>query len=203
LRSFKYISDPKAFEVIADETRRRAIYLLRVKEQTVSQLAEALSLTPQAVYRQIRKLVEAGLVEVAKEERVDHFIETYYRASAEVFEFRHGEPGARGLKNELKEALEVLSKTELTLRMDDRTVDRLAKSWSVYAAQKGLDPHLEEQISEQPDVGFLIRQDAYRLAQLMTVDDDHFEEMLSSQRELRQLLRSSIGKTGKTSVSQS
>ncbi len=29
--------------------------------------------------------VDKGLVDIAKEERVDHFIETYYRAAAEIF----------------------------------------------------------------------------------------------------------------------
>src|SRR2546430_2988428 len=67
IRTFKYITDPKALDAVADETRRKLIYLLRAKEQTVSQLAEALGKTPQAIYHQIRKLTAAGLVEVARE----------------------------------------------------------------------------------------------------------------------------------------
>ena len=79
---------------MADDTRRRVIYLLRAKEMTVSQIASELQKTPQGIYHHIRKLLDAGMVEVAKEERVDHFIETYYRATAEVFEFIHGEGGS-------------------------------------------------------------------------------------------------------------
>lgn len=93
MRAFKYIRDPRAFELLADETRRKIIYLLRAKEMTVSQLAADLHVTTQAVYHQIKKLLELELVEVAREERVDHFIETYYRAAAEVFEFHHGDAG--------------------------------------------------------------------------------------------------------------
>src|SRR5438034_896562 len=77
-----------------DDTRRRVVYLLRAKEMTVGQIHHELQLTPQAIYHHIRKLLDAGLVEVAKEERVGHFIETYYRATAEVFEFIHGEGGS-------------------------------------------------------------------------------------------------------------
>ena len=91
MKAFKLIKDPEAFQLLADETRRRVIYLLRAKEMTVSQIAAELNLTPQAIYHHIRKMRDAGLVEVAREERVDHFIETYYRATAEMFNLSHGE----------------------------------------------------------------------------------------------------------------
>src|SRR5438445_112154 len=91
MKAFKMIKDPEAFRLLADETRRRIIYLLRAKEMTVSQIAAELNLTPQAIYHHIRKLRDSDLVEVAREERVDHFIETYYRATAEMFNLSHGE----------------------------------------------------------------------------------------------------------------
>src|SRR5260370_21767724 len=90
MRAFKFIRDPKAFEVVADDTRRRMIYLLRLRDLTVSQVAEELQRTPQAIYNHIRKLLKTGMIEVAREERVDHFIEKYYRSTAEVFEFSYG-----------------------------------------------------------------------------------------------------------------
>jgi len=86
MKSVKVFKDPGAFKILADETRRKIIYLLRVKERTVSQIAEELEKTPQVIYHHIRKLLDADMVEVAKEVRIDHFIETYYQATAEVFE---------------------------------------------------------------------------------------------------------------------
>lgn len=86
MKSVKVFKDPGAFKILADETRRKIIYLLRVKERTVSQIAEELGKTPQVIYHHIRKLLDADMVEVAKEVRIDHFIETYYQATAEVFE---------------------------------------------------------------------------------------------------------------------
>ena len=68
MRTFKFIRDPNAFELMADDTRRRVVYLLRAKEMTVGQIHHELQLTPQAIYHHIRKLLDAGLVEVAKEE---------------------------------------------------------------------------------------------------------------------------------------
>ena len=105
MRSFKVIKDPDAFQLLADETRRRIIYLLRAKEMTVAQIAEELKLTPQAIYHHIRKLKDADMVEVAREERVDHFIETYYRATAEMFNLAHGEAGSgKVMEEEAREA---------------------------------------------------------------------------------------------------
>ncbi len=70
MRTFKFIRDPNAFELMADDTRRRVVYLLRAKEMTVGQIHHELQLTPQAIYHHIRKLLDAGLVEVAKEEQL-------------------------------------------------------------------------------------------------------------------------------------
>jgi DNA-binding transcriptional ArsR family regulator len=201
MRAFKYISDPKAFEIIADETRRRMIYLLRAKEQTVSQLAESLGKTPQAIYHQIRKLVDAGLVEVAREERVDHFIETYYRAAGEVFEFWHVGTTARQFQKELKEALESLEAVGLTVRVDKELIRKMAEIETKHSAI-GLRPEMEEKISQLGDVGFLVKQELYKLVQHLTMSDKQFEEMLSNERELRELLKSSLKKGAQSARSE-
>jgi DNA-binding transcriptional ArsR family regulator len=194
MRTFKFIRDPKAFEVIADETRRKMIYMLRAKDQTVSQLADALGKTPQAIYHQIKILLDSGLVEVAKEERVDHFIETYYRATAEVFEFSHGEVGGAEMEKRLKETTDVLSRLGLEVNTDDETLAKMAKI-EVKMTKMGLPQELEEKISRQEDAGFITRQDAYRYAQLATMSDKQFEEMLANERELRKLLVSCLAKS--------
>jgi DNA-binding transcriptional ArsR family regulator len=193
MKAFKYIRDPKAFEVLADETRRRMIYLLRAKDQTVSQLAEALGKTPQAIYHQIKILLDVGLVEVAKEERVEHFIETYYRAAAEVFEFTHGEKLGREEEKQFREALDVLTRLAIKVNTDEDVASRVAKIMAREAV-RGLPQDLEEKISQLDDVGFFTRQHAAKLAQLVTMTDKQFEEMLADERELRELLTSSLAK---------
>ncbi|MFO7618288.1 MAG: ArsR family transcriptional regulator [Thermoplasmata archaeon] len=45
MQTVKMITDPEAFQLLADETRRKMIYLLRVKDMTVSQIAEQMGLT--------------------------------------------------------------------------------------------------------------------------------------------------------------
>ena len=193
LRAFKYIRDPRAFELLADVTRRKIIYLLRAKEMTVSQLAADLGVTTQAVYHQINKLREVGLVDVAREERVDHFIETYYRAAAEVFEFHHGEAGSQEAAKHFQEAFGALSKLGVNVDADEKVVKKVAE---LHAEMDkiGLPPALEEKISQVDDVAFFTKSKMYELAQLATMSDKQFDKLIESEKALRKLLTSSVTK---------
>ncbi|HYB06552.1 MAG TPA: metalloregulator ArsR/SmtB family transcription factor [Nitrososphaerales archaeon] len=196
LRAFKYIRDPRAFELLADETRRRIIYLLRAKEMTVSQLAGDLHVTTQAVYHQISKLREVGLIEIAREERVDHFIETYYRAAAEVFEFHHGEAGSGEAEKHFREAFGALSKVGLSVEADEQVVKKVT---SLHAEMDkiGLSPELEERISQLDDEAFFTKSKMYELAQLALMSDKQFDKLIESEKALRELMTSSVKKSVK------
>lgn len=196
MRSFKFFTDPKAFEVLADETRRKMIYMLRAKEQTVSQLAEALGKTPQAMYHQIKILLERGFVEVAREERVEHFIETYYRATAEVFEFSHGEKVSVETQRELKDVMEVLPRLGLRVEADDETLARVAELEAKLSAL-GRKPDLEEKVQQLEGVGFLTRQAVYKYAQMAMMTDKQYEEMLDAMRELRRVISTGVVKVSR------
>jgi DNA-binding transcriptional ArsR family regulator len=193
MRAFKYIHDPKAFELLGDETRRRIIYLLRAKEMTVSQLAAALDLTTQAVYHQIKKLQEVGLVEIGHEERVDHFIETYYRAAAEVFEFRHGEAGSSESSKHFKEAFDALAKVGVNMNADDEMISKVAEVHGEMD-KLGLPKELEERISGVDDVAFFTKSKMYELAQMALMSDKQFEKLISSWKELRSLMTKALVK---------
>ena len=198
MRAFKYITDPRAFELLADETRRRIIYLLRAKEMTVSQLAGELHVTPQAVYHQISKLKEVGLIDVAREERVDHFIETYYRAAAEVFEFHHGSAGSHEAEKHFREAFDALAKLGLNVEADESVVKKVAE---LHAEMDkiGLSPALEEKISSLDDVAFFTKSRMYELAQLALMSDKQFDKMMETHLGLRKLMTSSVKKRAEKS----
>jgi DNA-binding transcriptional ArsR family regulator len=191
VRAFKYIRDPRAFELLADETRRKIIYLLRAKELTVSQLAADLHVTTQAVYHQIKKLLEVELVEVAREERVDHFIETYYRATAEVFEFHHGEAGSREAEKHFKEAFDALSKMGLGVLPDEEVIKKVAKL-QAEMDKIGLPADLEDKISQLDDVAFFTKSKVYELAQFALMSDKEFEQLIASEKALRKLMTSNV-----------
>jgi DNA-binding transcriptional ArsR family regulator len=192
LRTFKFVRDPNAFELMADETRRRVIYLLRAKEMTVSQLAAELQLTPQAIYHHIRKLLDAGLVEVAKEERVDHFIETYYRAAAEVFEFIHGEGGSEKYgEQRVREALQALNQLGIEARVDDEIVSRLIKI-SKQMNELALTPDMEDRIQKLEGLDFIGKKHVADYLNLLTMSDRQYEEWLNFERTRRNLLKSAV-----------
>ncbi len=192
MRSMKVITDPDAFQLLADETRRRIIYLLRAKEMTVAQIAEELKLTPQAIYHHIRKLKDADMVEVAREERVDHFIETYYRATAEIFNLAHGESGSTKVaEDEIRECLSALDKLGLKAKITPETV---AKVVQLMISMKGAESNSPwtEKINELEDVSFFGKQELVEVVYLMTTSDSEFEGFLKKYRELRKTLRSTL-----------
>lgn len=192
MRSFKVITDPEAFQLLADETRRRIIYLLRAKEMTVAQIAEELKLTPQAIYHHIRKLKDADMVEVAKEERVGHLIETYYQATAEMFNLAHGETGsAKAVEEEVREALGALKQLGLAEKVDAPLVAKLAEQTKCMREEEDMSPWTER-VNELKDVSYLGKQELLEFLYLMTVSDKEFESFLKSYRDLRKTLRSLV-----------
>ncbi len=189
MRSFKVITDPGAFQLLADETRRRIIYLLRAKAMTVAQIAEELDLTPQAIYHHIRKLKDADMVEVAKEERVGHLIETYYQATAEMFNLAHGQTGSgEAMEEEAREALAALPKLGFKAKVDDQIVSRVVNLTKCLMAPDANSPWMEK-VNELGDVSYLGKQELLELLYLMSVSDKDFETFLKNYRELRKTLR--------------
>jgi DNA-binding transcriptional ArsR family regulator len=200
MKAFKLITDPQAFQLLGDETRRRVIYLLRAKEMTVSQIAGELNLTPQAIYHHIRKLRDAGMVEVAREERVDHFIETYYRASAEIFNLSHGEGSSQRFAEEkAAESIKALSKIGLKVREDATAAARLVEL-EKRMEEIGQEGKWSEAIAGLPDVDFLVKQGVGHLAKLLTMSDKDFTEYLNLIKEERKLLRSLVEEPPKVIV---
>jgi len=190
MKAFKVISNPEAFQLLGDETRRRMIYLLRAKEMTVSQIAEAMNLTPQAIYHHIRKLKDVDMIEVAKEERVGHFIETYYRATAEVFNLAHGE-SSESAESEVKVAMDGMKKLGMKVNCSPEKSDEVLK-----LVKEMKDPftntYWADKITALDDVDFLSRQTIFEYANLLSMSDKDFEEFLKCYRNLRKLLRACV-----------
>ncbi len=191
LQTVKVISDPEAFQQLADETRRKMIYLLRVKDMTVSQIAEQLGLTTQAIYHHIRKLKDVGMIEIAREERVGHFIETYYRATAEVFHITHGESGTqKDYEMGIKAALEGLRKLGMEVDCSPAKVKELVrvqkkmkegcamKEWEDKVSNLGLD--------------FLTQQAVIEYASQISMAEKEFDELQANEKTVWQLLRACV-----------
>jgi DNA-binding transcriptional ArsR family regulator len=188
MKAMKVITDPNAFQLLADETRRRMIYLLRVKEMTVSQIAEQMHLTTQAIYHHIRKLKDAGMIDIAREERVGHFIETYYQASAEVFHIAHGADTPKAdMEAIVKAALEGLDKLGYEVECTPATIKGLVKASSAVRDCFENDDIGEKALNET-GADFLTQQNMIEYASLLQMNDKEFDEHIKHYKAFRDKL---------------
>ena len=200
MKPVKMITDPAAMELLGDDTRRRIIYLLRARELTISQIAEELRMTPQAIYHHIKKLLPVEMVEVTREERVDNFIETYYRATAEVFSFSWGTSGKNQAQAEqrLRDTLLSLDKLEIKVHVAEDTVAQIIKTQGkIETFSRRQD--LEEKVSKLDGVDFLGKQELASVASMISLTDKQFQEWLELQKELRKLLKGLLSTPPRTS----
>ena len=132
------------------------------------------------------------MIEVAKEERIDHFIETYYRATAEVFEFTYGKPtGQKYGETETRDAIQALARIGFTLQIDESAIGKYVELLGKIESL-GHKPELEEKIVEMEDVGLLTSQHVNKMARDLSMSDEQFEMSLKLQREARTLLKSKL-----------
>jgi predicted transcriptional regulator len=195
MKSLKIISDPEAFQLLGDETRRKIVFLLRVKEMTVSQISAELNVTPQAVYHHIKKLQTAEMIEVAREERVGHLIESFYRTTAEVFICSVGNASSNPefAKEQMKNVLNALQRLGFNLKYDEDKVSQLVDLQrdlqECCGAQK-----FEEALSELNDVDFVTKQMVLEYAELLSSSKKEFNEQQELKKKFKDLLISLINK---------
>ena len=193
MKSIKTIEDPEAFKLLADETRRRTLFLLRAKEMSVSQIAADLTITPQAVYHHIKKLLKAGMVEVAREVRIDHLIESYYRATAECFFCSVGKTSssARVAKEQMTTALNALKKLGFKIEFDENKISQLVDVQA--ELDQGKDSgKFEDKISEMDEVDFLTKQAVQKFAETLSMSDEEFARQQQINKKFKNLLNSLV-----------
>jgi DNA-binding transcriptional ArsR family regulator len=181
------ISDPKAFGLLADETRRRMVNLLRARELTVSQIAEELDKTTQNIYHHIKKLLNGGLVEVSREDKIENFVESYYRTTAEIFEVTHGSGHEDLDESEVREIVQSLSRAGLLRNIDNQTLSKAVKILK-RTKQISFGADLMKKVESIEDAGLVVKLHSTEYSQLLLMSDHQFEEYQRLQRELRELL---------------
>ena len=167
------------------------MFLLRVKEMTVSQIAAELNITPQAVYHHIKRLQKADIVKVAREERIDHIIESYYQTTAETFFFSFGETsrGAQVAVEHMKTALNALKKLGFTIKFNKGDLSKLVQIEIELKELSGSDM-FEDAIAELDDVDFLTKQAVKDYAETLSTSNDKFLKQQRLKKDFRDLLLS-------------
>lgn len=195
----KTLTDPEAFQLLADETRRKIVFLLRVKEMTVSQMASELGLTPQAIYHHIKKLQKGDMVEVTREERVGHLIESYYMATAEIFSLNVGReqiktPHDRKIVTEQETAaLHALKKLGFKTEFSEKEVSKLVDVIGELneCCEK---EEFEDKLAKMDDLDLITKLKVSEYADILTMTDQEYAKLEKDKRRLRDLLISLIKK---------
>lgn len=81
------VRDLNSIKLCVEDTRSEILSLLRVRDMSISQLAEALDRDQSTIYRHLQKLKKAGFVEEAGKRKVHHIPEKLYSRAASVFIF--------------------------------------------------------------------------------------------------------------------
>jgi len=200
MKPFMVIKEPEAYQLLADETRRKILYLLRVKEMTVSQIAAELGVTSQAIYHHIRKLLKGKMVEVVREERIGHLIESYYRATAEDFLLSHGKISSQSLhdkklaKEQVTTVLNALNTIGFNLKFDENKISQLVDlrvglDQSCAAAGK-----YEDEIWNNDNLDLPMKMMAAEFAVTLLMSDQEFTKQQKDREDLRALLLSHVKK---------
>ncbi|UCE80526.1 MAG: helix-turn-helix domain-containing protein [Methanobacteriota archaeon] len=194
MRDRKIIKDACAFRLLADETRMKMIYLLRAKEMTVSQIAGELRLTPQTIYHHIKKLCEAGMVEVSREERIEHVVESYYRATAGYFHFVNGACANEcGGMEWIQEILKGLGNLGFEFDMSEKKASSILELAEDLKRRRE-DPNIVGRIYDMDDIDPSIGLDLAEFAMMMNMNAREFAKYLETQRSLRERLLSGRAK---------
>ena len=181
---------PEAFKLIGDATRKRIIFLLRVKELTISQISSELGMTPQAIYHHIKRLEAAGLVEVTREERVDHLIESYYQSTAETFLCSIGSFPKETARRDILGVLDGLKKIGFQIETNDEIADELVNLEEKLVKHKGT-KELERTIEKlEEDLDIFTSNMVRHYADLMLMSEEEYAKRQELSKELRRFLLS-------------
>jgi len=155
----KLFEDSESLKVGLERTRKQILDLLRVKNMTISQMAEALAKDQSTVYRHVKKLEEAGFIEVRGERKEHHIPERIYGRTADVF-LMTPEPinsnststiGIRWSDDKVKECVEVLENLGYRVEKKD-VIEEISDS--LYQLDKEVNKELSQSLDEDLEIDF-------------------------------------------------
>ena len=192
MKAVKVVNDPQEFQLLADGTRRKIIFLLRATEMTVSQISSNLGLTPQAIYHHIKKLQKADLVTVEREERVGHLIESYYRATAEAFLCSVGvtPSGREFFEKQTKTTLDSLVRIGFKLEYGEDDIQFLIEKQDELlkcCGERDFEEKMKDTLDDLDNTTLALTKD---FGKLIAMTDEEFEKHQQLKREFRDALKS-------------
>ncbi len=173
-KDVRVFEDSDTLKVGLEQSRKKILKLLKVKNMTISQISEALERDQSTVYRHIKKLEEAGFIEVKGEKKEHHIPERVYGRTAEIFLLTL-EPMDKGVgmqwKNErVDRSLNILEQSGLECNGGEEIVDELS-DFLEKVDEEILDD-MTSSFSDREDIDFLSLMQSQFLAELIKIEND-------------------------------
>jgi DNA-binding transcriptional ArsR family regulator len=196
--AFKIIK-PEACKLLGGELRRKIIDTLRGNELTISIIAKKMDMTPQAIYHHLKKLENAGLIQVTREVRRAHLIESYYQVTAENFIYYPEEVESQTLEDNSRDLLKGLNNIGFKIETNEENVQKLV---DILTKQKPLStfsspvPKICSKCSlsnffvKSGPINLLKLDYVYHYANLLNMTDEEYKEKVRSERKIRNYLLS-------------
>jgi DNA-binding transcriptional ArsR family regulator len=168
----KIIKDPEVAKLLADDTRRRILHMLRHKEMSPADLSKALDKNFSSIQHHLNQLIGAGLVAQTREEKVRNMIQPYYHATAHRFIISYSLSESLQKDDEYAQYQDaVLKKMIPGLGIFSVDVPEAKKARALSLIRKCVDAErraFEEVVERQTDPGTLEKQVQRPLLQLLT-----------------------------------
>lgn len=168
----KIIKDPEVAKLLADDTRRRILHMLRHKEMSPADLAKALDKNFSSIQHHLNQLIGAGLVAQTREEKVRNMIQPYYHATAHRFIISYSLSESLQKDDEYAQYQDaVLKKMIPGLGIFSVDIPEAKKARALSLIRKCVDAErraFEEVVERQTDPGTLEKQVQRPLLQLLT-----------------------------------
>lgn len=194
-----FINDPEEIKLVADETRMKMLELLGGEEMTSNELAEALDVSQQLAYHHVKKLVDAGLAEIARTEQSGNITVYYYRAVAESFilglslrgkEFvdeqtLREEPPEEPDHQWFQTVQHVLDLLGFAIEDPDRFEELLRTD--AQAFREAME-RFSDEVEDYPDANPRVVLPAVRIAAMARMDDEEWDRWMDYHEAVRELV---------------
>ncbi|MFW5946124.1 MAG: ArsR/SmtB family transcription factor [Candidatus Natronoplasma sp.] len=178
----KLFEDSETLKVGLESTRKQILELLKVKDMTISQASEALGKDQSTVYRHIKKLEEAGFIEVKGERKKHHIPERIYGRTADVFLMtpepirsdRTSTIGIRWSDDKVKEFLDILEEVGYEVEKED-VVKKI--SYHFYELDKEVNKELSKSLDDDVEMDFFsLMQIKFLISLIKLENSDSYSE---------------------------
>jgi len=129
----KVVRDIPSIKVFVEDTRSKILSLLAINDMSISQLAEALDKDQSTIYRHLKKLENAGYVEVCGERKEHHIPEKLYGRTASLFLFSPTDENSKDefsikswQKKHTKKVMDILETIGFDIQDRDQMLDEFA-----------------------------------------------------------------------------